>query len=50
MKAAGAIEHVGLSTHNPDVALLAACQGEIEAIMFSVNPAFDMMPASEKPR
>ena len=47
LKAAGAIEHVGLSTHNPDVALLAACQGEIEAIMFSVNPAFDMMPASE---
>ena len=47
LKATGAIGHVGLSTHNPDVALLAACQGEIEAIMFSVNPAFDMMPASE---
>lgn len=47
LKATGAIGHVGLSTHNPNVALLAACQGEIEAIMFSVNPAFDMMPASE---
>lgn len=47
LKAAGTIGHVGLSTHNPDVALLAARQGEIEAIMFSVNPAFDMMPASE---
>lgn len=47
LKAAGAIGHVGLSTHNPDVALLAARQGEIEVIMFSVNPAFDMMPASE---
>ena len=47
LKAAGTIGHVGLSTHNPDVALLAARQGEIEVIMFSVNPAFDMMPASE---
>lgn len=47
LKTAGTIGHVGLSTHNPDVALLAARQGEIEAIMFSVNPAFDMMPASE---
>lgn len=47
LKAAGTVGHVGLSTHNPDVALLAARQGEIEAIMFSVNPAFDMMPASE---
>ncbi|MFQ9741126.1 MAG: aldo/keto reductase [Slackia sp.] len=44
LKATGAIVHVGLSTHNPDVALLAACQGEIEAIMFSVNPV-DMTPA-----
>lgn len=47
LKAADTIGHVGLSTHNPNVALLAAQQGEIEAIMFSVNPAFDMMPASE---
>ena len=45
LKAAGTIGHVGLSTHNPNVALLAAQQGEIEAIMFSVNPAFDLLPA-----
>ncbi|MDO4443675.1 MAG: aldo/keto reductase [Slackia sp.] len=44
--AAGAIEHAGLSTHNPEVARAAALSGAIEAIMFSVNPAFDMMPAS----
>lgn len=44
---AGKIGHVGLSTHNPEVALLACDESEIEVIMFSLNPAFDMMPASE---
>ena len=43
---AGTIGHVGLSTHNPDVAALAASCGEVEMIMFSVNPAFDTLPAS----
>lgn len=46
LKAAGTIEHVGLSTHAPEVAKLAALSGEIEAIMFSVNPAFDLLPAA----
>ena len=46
LHAAGTIEHVGLSTHNPDVAALAASCGEVEMIMFSVNPAFDTLPAS----
>lgn len=45
--AQGKIEHVGLSTHNPDVAQLAAEDGRIEMIMFSINPAFDLMPATE---
>ena len=45
--AAGKIGHIGLSTHNPEVALLACDEPEIEVIMFSLNPAFDMMPASE---
>lgn len=43
----GKIQHIGLSTHNPDVALLAVTYPEIEMIMFSVNPAFDVMPASD---
>ncbi len=43
----GKIEHIGLSTHNPDVAQLAAEDGRIEMIMFSINPAFDLMPATE---
>lgn len=47
LKEQGTIRHIGMSTHNPDVAKLAALSGEIEMIMFSVNPAFDMMPATE---
>jgi predicted aldo/keto reductase-like oxidoreductase len=43
----GIIRHIGLSTHNPDVAKLAALSGEIEMVLFSLNPAFDMLPASE---
>lgn len=42
----GKIEHIGLSTHNPDVALAAVADGRVEMIMFSVNPAFDLMPST----
>ena len=47
LKQSGVIRHIGMSTHNPDVAKLAALQGEIEMILFSINPAFDMLPSSE---
>ena len=43
----GVIRHIGLSTHNPRIAKLAAETDFIEMILFSVNPAFDMKPASE---
>lgn len=46
-KERGVIRHIGMSTHNPQVAKLAALSGEIEMILFSVNPAFDLLPASE---
>lgn len=46
LKAAGTVRHIGLSTHSPQVAKLAALSGEIEAVMFSVNPAFDLLPAT----
>ncbi len=46
-KAAGHIDHIGLSTHNPDVALRACDFAEIEMIMFSLNPAYDMLPPSD---
>ena len=43
----GRIRHIGISTHNPRIARLAAESGFIEMILFSINPAFDMKPASE---
>lgn len=45
LKEAGTIRHIGLSTHNPAVALAAAKGGAVEMIMFSCNPAFDLMPS-----
>lgn len=47
LKNNGTIRHIGLSTHNPNVAKMSALSGEIEMILFSLNPAFDMLPASE---
>ena len=47
LRAAGTVRHVGLSTHNPEVARMAVENPEIEMILFSVNPAFDMMPATD---
>lgn len=43
----GTIRHIGLSTHNPVIGKLAAQAGFIEMILFSINPAFDMRPATE---
>ena len=43
----GLIRHIGLSTHNPRIAKKAAESGFIEMILFSINPAFDLKPASE---
>lgn len=47
LKEKGIIRHMGMSTHNPAVAKLAALSGRIEMILFSINPAFDMLPASD---
>lgn len=44
LKKTGVIHHIGLSTHNPQIAKLAAESGIVEMILFSVNPAFDMLP------
>ena len=46
-KKQGIIHHIGMSTHNPKVAKLAALSGVVELILFSINPAFDLLPASE---
>ena len=47
LKEKGIIKHIGLSTHNTDIALLAAENPEIELLMFSINPAYDMFPPTE---
>ncbi len=43
----GVIRHIGLSTHNPCIAKMAVETGFVEMILFSINPAFDMHPATE---
>ena len=47
LKAQGKIRHIGLSTHNPVIAKKAAESGLVEMILFSVNPAFDLMPPTD---
>ncbi len=44
LKKDGVIRHIGLSTHNPAVAKMAALSGEIEMILFSINPALICFP------
>ena len=43
LKEEGKIKHIGVSSHNAEVALRAAKSGWIEVIMFSLNPAFDRL-------
>lgn len=47
LKNSGVIRHIGMSSHNPKVAIKAAQSSYVEMILFSINPAFDMLPASE---
>ena len=47
MKDQGRIHHIGMSSHNPIVALAAVNSGLIDVLMFSVNPCYDLQPASE---
>lgn len=47
LKAEGKIRHIGLSSHNPIVARLAAESGLVDVLMFSINPCYDLQPASE---
>ncbi len=47
LKKAGTVRAIGLSSHNPEVALAAAESGLVEVLMFSVNPCYDLQPAGE---
>ncbi len=41
-KEKGIIKHIGLSSHNPRIALKAVESGLIDVLMFSINAAYDM--------
>ena len=47
LKAEGRIRSIGLSSHNPAVARMAVETGLVDVLMFSINPAYDLQPASE---
>ena len=47
LKEKGIIKHIGMSSHNPKVAMKAAKTDYIEMILFSINPAFDMLKAGD---
>lgn len=47
LKEAGMIRHIGISSHNPDTAIAAVESGAVEALMFAINPCYDMQPANE---
>lgn len=46
LKRQGRIRHIGMSTHNPEIARMAAESGIIDMMLFSVNPTFDMLPVN----
>ena len=47
LKQNGDIGHIGFSSHNPNTAIRAINTGLPEMMLFSINPAFDMLPAGE---
>ena len=47
LKAEGRIRCIGMSSHNPQVAIEAVKSDLIDVLMFSINPCYDMQPASE---
>jgi predicted aldo/keto reductase-like oxidoreductase len=47
MKEKGVVRHIGMSSHDPKTAALAVRSGLIEMLLFSINPAFDMLPSGQ---
>ena len=45
MKAIGRIGHIGFSSHNTETAMRVIETGIPDMMMFSINPAFDMLPS-----
>jgi predicted aldo/keto reductase-like oxidoreductase len=47
LKEKGIVKSLGISTHNPDIAFKAVETGIIDVMLFSINAAYDMLPANE---
>lgn len=47
LKADGDIGHIGFSSHNPKIAAKVIETGLPEMLLFSINPAFDMLPPEQ---
>ena len=47
LKTSGKIHHIGLSTHNTEIARRVAEEGTVDMLLFSINPAFDMLPPTD---
>ncbi len=47
LKDQGVIRHIGMSSHNPETAKMGVRSGLVEMLLFSVNPAFDLLPSGE---
>jgi len=47
LKEKGVIKSLGISTHNTDIAFRAVETGIIDVILFSINAAYDMLPATD---
>jgi len=47
LKSAGSIGNIGFSSHNLATAMKAIQTGLPDMMMFSINPAFDMLPSEE---
>lgn len=45
LKASGRVRFIGMSSHNPVTVKTAAESGLIDAVLFTVNPAYDLLPA-----
>ncbi len=49
LKKEGVIRAIGASSHNPETAKKVVESGVVDLLMFSINPAFDLMPEVSDP-
>ena len=48
LKAEGKVNHIGISTHNTEIAYRAINSGFFDVLMYPINPAFDIIVDEEK--